>query len=712
MAFAIAFCDPQSSNENTAGTCTIPADRMGVSATLLAHGAAGLGWTGGRIERVVVKLVPTFDDLVAASLLLDPPAAPAAWARVAEYAALMREGHAPGSVPVGERLDAFFAAMLAPVTDLTQASQSRPFLDAWEQLWSLLKTAVADGRNVFLEAIIPAHELQRQRTFLRHDIAVYQQDLTAGRRWTVTLPGGRAGTASLLRDPRSILFRHWSRYGDGSPDAITDLLLLVVRDGRHWIISTDPVQRLDISSLAARLQSGEPPGEPWFAGDRFAGSLIASPKAGTAQGESRVLAAFRRWGKARPIAEQKRSRAAIALVALVLVGLLSLGGMGFGVYSYRQSHPLLKSRDVAGDPSPDPGPGHPSQSDVQAKDGVPSYVQVPGTAWIKSAHPQCFAVLVSVAHNFTYLNKPGTDAARVYRMLRDEFGYPPDHMQLLTDQPELAVDADGHTRLPVDSTEPSVAELGNALGRIRSLILDFNNKEHKGQRPLTQFVFFFSGHGVDYGPSSRNYVEPRGYLALAGFSSYLDQHGTTSWPDTVGMDMDELSRQLRNKVGASHELLLLDCCHSGYAVSARGPSPFLDPGHIFKLWREQAHCVIAAAAKGEEAQEDGAGGLFTSTLIEGLTPNAQGNLNADVGGGDADAGNQPDGIVTQEELATYIRTHVPPRADAVGRHQHPQAFDFLATDDVGQFLFVPDPPSRSSTSSSTGNPTPGNPPNP
>ena len=111
------------------------------------------------------------------------------------------------------------------------------------------------------------------------------------------------------------------------------------------------------------------------------------------------------------------------------------------------------------------------------------------------------------------------------------------------------------------------------------------------------------------------------------------------------------------------------------------------------LWRERAEVVLSAGTKGQRAWEDeedakawvwGGHSAMTAFLLEGLRPRKEG-VSADLSG---------DGLVTDEELARYLKTRVTDSVRAVKRaDQTPQFFRFDEhLPRSGQFLFVPASP--------------------
>jgi hypothetical protein len=137
-------------------------------------------------------------------------------------------------------------------------------------------------------------------------------------------------------------------------------------------------------------------------------------------------------------------------------------------------------------------------------------------------------------------------------------------------------------------------------------------------------------------------------------------------------------------------MIVLDSCYSGWAVGAKGDER-LRP-ELRSLWKERAEVVLSAGTKGQRAWEDeespgewawGGHSAMTAFFLQALTPPRPGATPpADLNG---------DSVVTDEELAKYLRLRVPEAVKAVKRaDQVPQFFRFDEhLPQSGQFLFVP-----------------------
>ncbi|MBK8146603.1 MAG: hypothetical protein IPK62_17250, partial [Bacteroidetes bacterium] len=159
----------------------------------------------------------------------------------------------------------------------------------------------------------------------------------------------------------------------------------------------------------------------------------------------------------------------------------------------------------------------------------------------------------------------------------------------------------------------------------------------KGDR--TNFVFYYAGHG-----ETVERADAIGYLVLSGFHENRDK----KLPDLYGYNMGHLAKDVRQNIRSSHQLLLIDCCFSGFVTRARG-NPRENPSSVYELWKERAHVVITAGTADQLAYEEGDHSVFSETLFRGLGKDAQGMP--------ADA-NQ-DGILTDGELANWLGSEVP-----------------------------------------------------
>ncbi len=119
------------------------------------------------------------------------------------------------------------------------------------------------------------------------------------------------------------------------------------------------------------------------------------------------------------------------------------------------------------------------------------------------------------------------------------------------------------------------------------------------QHPADVAFLHFSGHGTVNGLG--------GYLVTPDHCEY-----------DVGIPMSEVLA-LANQSPVTDIFITLDCCHSG----AFGVLPAVSNDKIFLA---DGVSVITATRSGQEALEEGGGGVFTSLLIEAIEGGAAGLL--------------------------------------------------------------------------------------
>jgi hypothetical protein len=639
--------------------------RRDLATLVVTKGLKGLAHGDGPPRRIVVSADPTLDDLLAASFaerLVSGGTLPPGAAAFARYAALAREGLHPGDAPPAESIEGVFLAQRnAHGEDLDSPSVGQRFLADWRRTAAALLLAAEKGVDPFHARLCGGPEFARERAFLAKDREVYRQDVLSGERYVVRIPGGPPEASALvLFEPKSLLAKQWARSDPDAPVGGTYLLLGVRRGPGLWVFSTDPVQRLPIGSLALALQTAEAnedaaraATDPWFDGKPFGHTLVAAPKGGTRLDDADVLRVFAAWGQARRPTRPGVRRA------------LFVGALGVAVLAAALSW-ILRSRE-------DEPAFAPIDFTTRGAPLDPAQVMA-----LKSAGGgvRGFALLVAVGSGRRPLPGAVPDAAKVYRLLRDRFGYAPQDMLLLVDDPAAALDADG-SRLPAAPGLPTRGRVAKAIEEIGERV-----KAADGTAPL-QFLFYYAGHGTVEEPGERV-----GYLILSGYHDDLSVA-----QDLRGYDMGHLASDLRRKIASKHHLLLIDCCYSGFSVNKRG-DPTRDPSRVYELWKNPALAVVTAGKEDERVYERAGASFFTTVLLEAL------------GGGDAPrsladgyrtgiGGWEPpvaDGIVTDAELGVYLRDQVPARMQRAGSdRQTPLYFRGLEGDDVGQFLFVPRP---------------------
>ncbi len=258
------------------------------------------------------------------------------------------------------------------------------------------------------------------------------------------------------------------------------------------------------------------------------------------------------------------------------------------------------------------------------------------------------------------LNSPCRDAREVRHLLVGRLGYAPENVLYLIDKPDPDEKTDG---------PPTAANLRLQIEKFRTRF---------SAREQSSFFFFYSGHGGYEKGARKDYgvLQPSGYF----------ENPDLPMSDR-GWDMQELLDGIRKGVPCMHVMVVLDACYSGWAVGAKGEATLTEAMH--SLWKERAEVVITAGTKGQRAWEDeaeagawqwGGHSALTAFLLEGL--GASGRPKADT---------NADKVVTDEELARYLRAHVPGAVRQLKKsEQTPQFFRFdEALPRSGQFLFLP-----------------------
>jgi hypothetical protein len=316
----------------------VDAQRRDLASFVVAHGTAKLLQGQGPVERIVVPCDttrPTFDDMLAASFverLLQNEKLPVSAAAYARYAALAREGLQPGNAPLDTSMEGIFLAIRDDAgNDLTNPASAVRFLGEWRRLAGMILAAADAGKDPFSADIFGgSSDFARERAFLRKDQDVYREDVRRGKQWIVQLPGGPPSSAMLLLEtPRSLLWKYWSRRDTSAPAGGSYLLLVVNWGQGNWVISTDPVQRLGIKSLAERLQAaesrdhGDANADPWFDGAPFGHTLVAAPRAGTRLSHREVLTIIKKWAKAKSATHLNRLQKIGAVVGGTLLTVIT-----------------------------------------------------------------------------------------------------------------------------------------------------------------------------------------------------------------------------------------------------------------------------------------------------------------------------------------------------------------------------------------------------
>jgi hypothetical protein len=304
-------------------------DRLGMASLVLEQGLSSLLSGVAPIRSIVVPLGPsgpTLDDMLSASFaarIARGESIPSGAKAFAQYAAVLRKGLRPGKIPAEASLEGIFLAIRNSVGgDLTDPQASKAFLARWSRMFDRILIAADKEQDPFSTPLFEAGgDFAEERAFLVNDRNVYREDVKRGHSWVTRLPNDVSQSSRdteqsarnqprtsllILHRPKSLLFKYWARSDRESPTRDGYLILGVREADNAWIFSTDPAQRLSLKSLADCLQQAEErtatdgTADPWFDGDRFAHSLIASPKKGTRLQDNKVLGVVKEWSHAAP----------------------------------------------------------------------------------------------------------------------------------------------------------------------------------------------------------------------------------------------------------------------------------------------------------------------------------------------------------------------------------------------------------------------------
>ena len=169
-----------------------------------------------------------------------------------------------------------------------------------------------------------------------------------------------------------------------------------------------------------------------------------------------------------------------------------------------------------------------------------------------------------------------------------------------------------------------------------------------------RLFFYFAGHGqTEDLPKGGK----RGYI--------IPVDGDVSNYGATAISMDQI-RSLSNRIPAKHILYAMDSCYSGLGLNrSGGVSPKISD-YLRKISSMRVVQIITAGGKGEQVQEKGSHGLFTTYFLKALEGEADFNK---------------DNVVTGTELGAYLRPTV---SNASGQAQTPL---YGRLEGEGEFLF-------------------------
>ena len=172
-----------------------------------------------------------------------------------------------------------------------------------------------------------------------------------------------------------------------------------------------------------------------------------------------------------------------------------------------------------------------------------------------------------------------------------------------------------------------------------------------------RLFFYFAGHGQTEDLPKKG---KRGYIIPV--DGDVCNYGATA------ISMDQI-RSLSSRISAKHILYAMDSCYSGLGLNRSGGISPEITDYLRKISSMRVVQIITAGGKGEQVQEKGSHGLFTTYFLNAL-------------GGAADF--NKDNVVTGTELGAYLRPTV---SNASGQAQTPL---YGRLEGEGEFLFFVD----------------------
>lgn len=677
-------------------------DHEGVASLARAFARSGLApWERANfpLGPLTVKLAafPSLDELwtlhmLARMELSGANAPPSHWDAIVRYVEHAQLGYLLDKVAPERAIAPLYQSMVYQHLG-GDAPNRVAFLEDALALCARLDERVASGAELLTEPHFDGDpRFARYLAMLEADHELYLEDRARGTAWVATIPEGKGRAARevellVLDRPVATQFKVWARRDEATPGG-DGFALLVVRH-ESIVISADPLKRVRIDFLAAgltaleRARGGD--GE-WYDGRRHEGTLVVEPRGGTALSLDDVLAHLRSVLSLSPLATTG-SESAVAtrggneptpggataprrrgrVAALVGVAAMALSaGLWFargwmGVKEEGAVHASSSPTSVGLSRSDEErGP----RVRAGAKGEALPAEKVKAVASASGARPK-YALLAG-ACSYTgerELRSPCRDARAVKKLLVERYGYLAENIVYLIDKSEPGEKTDGR---------PTAQNMKREVERFR---------ERFGEHEDSSFLFYYSGHGGYVSGAHADY----GVLQPSGF---FDEYAKEPYSNR-GWDMQTLIDDIKKGVPSRHLMLLIDACYSGWA-GAKGDDE-LD-GKVRALWNERAEVVLSAASKGQRAWEDehdprswiwGGHSVLTAFLLQGLATGDGGKAPADASG---------DGIVTDEELASYLK-HAVPDSVALNKDAAKQTPQFFRIDDrlpkSGQFLFVP-----------------------
>jgi len=244
-----------------------------------------------------------------------------------------------------------------------------------------------------------------------------------------------------------------------------------------------------------------------------------------------------------------------------------------------------------------------------------------------------YALIIGIDkyENVRSLDYAVKDAEDIQSMLMDKFNFQQDNIVLLKNE---------------EATKTSILQ-------------EFSNITKKAESN-DRVLIFFAGHGE---------TEDLPDGGEMGYLLPVDGNKTDLYISSIKMDEIQ-TISLRSE--AKHILYLIDACYGGIAsVGARSLDANSTPDYLQKITQYKSRQIISAGGRGEQVIEKSEWGhsAFTKNLLSGLR--------------DSKADTDSDGIITAQELGTYLKKKVTIDSD---NRQTPKTRN-LSTDE-GEFVFV------------------------
>jgi uncharacterized caspase-like protein len=222
------------------------------------------------------------------------------------------------------------------------------------------------------------------------------------------------------------------------------------------------------------------------------------------------------------------------------------------------------------------------------------------------------------------------DAEAFAQLLIERAGFKKENVLLLTDKTEK---------------KPTLRDMKWALGTFLA----------RSAKKEDLVVIFYAGHGAPE-------IDPRG-SEPDGLAKYLvPSDADPNDLYATALPMDEL-QIIFDRIESERVVVFLDACYSGAAggrtfASKRTRALRVDDVFLDRLARSRGRAIITASRASEVSLElpELGHGLFTHYLLQGLRGTA-----------DLDR----DGVVTLQELYTYLEQQVTQKSRGVGGNQHP-----------------------------------------